>query len=130
MAYCPRNAAQPLEGYGPNEWVSFERALVVRDIFTGGVRTFLNRADAQDFRASLYSQYGVGRPSRSWLLALMARMMPWLLCPIQYRSDKSIEHLLPRIARLCEKLLLGTVVMTMCISFWPTTPSRFLSSCA
>ncbi|KAL0050159.1 hypothetical protein WJX82_005404 [Trebouxia sp. C0006] len=47
----------PLEGYEPHEWVSFERALVVRDIFTGGVRTFLSTQDAQAFRASMYKQY-------------------------------------------------------------------------
>ncbi len=50
-------AASPLEGYELHEWVSFERALVVRDIFTGGVRTFLSTEDAQAFRASMYKQY-------------------------------------------------------------------------
>lgn len=50
-------AASPLEGYGPNEWVAFERALVVRDIFTGGVKTFLSTEDAQAFRALIYKQY-------------------------------------------------------------------------
>lgn len=49
-----------LEGYEPHEWVSFERALVVRDIFTGGVRTFLSRDDARAFRSLLYKQYGGG----------------------------------------------------------------------
>lgn len=51
-------AAQVLEGYSPQEWICFERALVVRDIFTGGVRTFLSRADAQAFRSRIYAQYG------------------------------------------------------------------------
>ncbi len=46
--------AQPLEGYKANEWVVFERALVVRDQFTGGQRTFLSRQDAKDFRAEIY----------------------------------------------------------------------------
>lgn len=50
-------AASALEGYEPHEWVAFERALVVRDIFTGGVRTFLSTEDAQAFRASMYKQY-------------------------------------------------------------------------
>ena len=50
-------AASPLEGYGPKEWVAFERALVVRDIFTGGVKTFLSTEDAQAFRALIYKQY-------------------------------------------------------------------------
>ena len=52
------HAASPLEGYGLGEWVCFERALVVRDIFTGGTRTFLSQRDAQVFRARLYAQYG------------------------------------------------------------------------
>ena len=51
-------AAQVLEGYDPGEWVCFERALVVRDIFTGGVRTFLSKADARAFRSLIYAQYG------------------------------------------------------------------------
>ena len=51
-------AASRLEGYGPHEWVCFERALVVRDIFTGGVRTFLDSEDAQLFRDNMYSNYG------------------------------------------------------------------------
>ena len=55
--------AQPLEGYGAHEWVCFERALVVRDIYTGGGRTFLSMADAQAFRASLYAQYGEALPA-------------------------------------------------------------------
>ena len=51
-------AAAPLEGLAPGEWACFERALVVRDIFTGGVRTFLSREDAQAFRAQIYAQHG------------------------------------------------------------------------
>lgn len=59
-------AVAPLEGYEPHEWVVFERALVVRDLFTGGTRTFHSTKDAQDFRAALYQQYGeqtLNRPS-------------------------------------------------------------------
>ncbi|KAK9828787.1 hypothetical protein WJX72_002076 [[Myrmecia] bisecta] len=55
----------PLEGYAAHEWVSFERALVVRDIFTGGERTFLSREDAQAFRANIYVQYGLPPPRKS-----------------------------------------------------------------
>lgn len=51
-------AGQPLEGFEPGEWVCFERAMVVRDVFTGGRRTFLSTQDAQTFRAMLYRQYG------------------------------------------------------------------------
>ncbi len=51
-------AASPLENFRTDEWVVFERALVVRDIFTGGVRTFLSSADAKAFRALIYAQHG------------------------------------------------------------------------
>ena len=63
----------PLEGYGPHEWVVFERALVVRDLFTGGTRTFHSTRDAQDFRASLYQQYG------ELLLTAKRRTLPSML---------------------------------------------------
>jgi protein O-GlcNAc transferase len=48
----------PLEGVPPDEWVVFERALIVRDLFTGGTRTFTNSQDARAFRAEVYRQYG------------------------------------------------------------------------
>ena len=67
MVHISCAAASPLEGYEPHEWVSFERALVVRDIFTGGVRTFLSTEDAQAFRASMYKQYS--KLQRNYLLA-------------------------------------------------------------
>ncbi len=67
MVHACCGAASPLEGYEPHEWVSFERALVVRDIFTGGVRTFLSTEDAQAFRASMYKQYS--KLQRTYLLA-------------------------------------------------------------
>ena len=51
-------AAAPLENFRTDEWVVFERSLVVRDIFTGGVRTFLSSADAKAFRALIYTQHG------------------------------------------------------------------------
>ena len=69
-------AASPLEGYGPNEWVAFERALVVRDIFTGGVRTFLSTQDAQAFRALIYKQYSECTNHTQKLLE--SRIWPWL----------------------------------------------------
>lgn len=51
-------AVSPLEGFGPREWVCFERALVVRDMFLGGERTFLSQEDAREFRSMIYAQYG------------------------------------------------------------------------
>ena len=55
-------AASPLEGFGNTTWVCFQRALVVRDIFTGGKRTFFSREDAQDFRARTYARNGTALP--------------------------------------------------------------------
>lgn len=51
-------AVSPLEGFGRQEWVCFERALVVRDMFLGGERTFLSQEDARAFRSMIYAQYG------------------------------------------------------------------------
>jgi hypothetical protein len=48
----------PLEGVPADEWVVFERALIVRDLFTGGTRTFTSSQDARAFRAEVYRQYG------------------------------------------------------------------------
>ncbi|CAL8471513.1 g11055 [Coccomyxa elongata] len=54
----------PLEGFGPREWVCFERALVVRDMFLGGERTFLSQEDARAFRSMIYAQYGLPPPTK------------------------------------------------------------------
>ncbi len=51
-------AVLPLEGVGLDEWLVFERVMVVRDLYTGGKRTFQTQADAQQFRALMYQQYG------------------------------------------------------------------------
>ncbi|WIA28051.1 hypothetical protein OEZ86_010636 [Tetradesmus obliquus] len=53
----------PLEGVPADEWVVFERAVIVRDLFTGGTRTFTNSADARAFRAEVYRQYGLPPPA-------------------------------------------------------------------
>lgn len=65
-----RGAVSPLEGFGAEEWVVFERALVVRDLFTGGTRTFHSTPDAQAFRAALYQQYGAALRNPSGLFYL------------------------------------------------------------
>ena len=65
-------AASPLENFCTDEWVVFERALVVRDIFTGGVRTFLSSADAKAFRALIYTQHGEVACQHSRLSSLVA----------------------------------------------------------
>lgn len=49
-------AVAPLEGFAKTDWVCFERALVVRDTFNGGTRTFLNQEDARLFRRTIYEQ--------------------------------------------------------------------------
>ncbi len=54
-------AGAPLEGYSPSTWVAFDRVLVVKDIYTGGVRTFLSREDAHLYRKMLYAQVGPQR---------------------------------------------------------------------
>ena len=64
------DAVSPLEGFGAEEWVVFERALVVRDLFTGGTRTFHSTPDAQAFRAALYQQYGAAQSLWTLFLAL------------------------------------------------------------
>eukprot|EP00878_Enallax_costatus_P029496 GHUV01031987.1.p1 GENE.GHUV01031987.1~~GHUV01031987.1.p1 ORF type:complete len:403 (+),score=78.28 GHUV01031987.1:1173-2381(+) len=48
----------PLEGVPKDEWVVFERALIIRDLFTGGTRSFTNTEDARAFRAEVYKHYG------------------------------------------------------------------------
>ncbi len=53
-----------LEGYTPGEWLVFERVLIVRDLYTGGGRTFLDGGEAREFRANIYKQYGAQRGAR------------------------------------------------------------------
>jgi len=67
-------AAAPLEGIPPDTWVALDRVLVVKDIFTGGVRTFLDRRDAHLYRKMLYAQVRCGwgcwkgaQPWAGWL---------------------------------------------------------------
>jgi hypothetical protein len=48
----------PLEGLSPDDWVMFDTVLIVRDLFTGGTRSFTSTADARQFRAAVYQQYG------------------------------------------------------------------------
>lgn len=50
--------ASPLEGFDNATWVCLQRTLVVRDIFTGGKRTFFSQSDAQDFRRRIYARNG------------------------------------------------------------------------
>ncbi|KAI8470588.1 MAG: hypothetical protein J3K34DRAFT_385246 [Monoraphidium minutum] len=55
---------KPLEGVPPTEWLVFERVLIIRDIFTGGSRTFASKGDAHEFRAAVYGHYGLPRPAK------------------------------------------------------------------
>ncbi|PSC72084.1 EGF domain-specific O-linked N-acetylglucosamine transferase [Micractinium conductrix] len=52
----------PLEGFSPSTWVAFDRVMVVKDTYMGGVRTFLSQADAHLYRKMLYAQYGLPPP--------------------------------------------------------------------
>jgi hypothetical protein len=79
------SAVSPLEGFKAHEWVCFERALVVRDLFTGGVRTFFSTADAQHFRARLYQHYGTQASASS-----LRRLLPHS-CLIRRRTARIIQ---------------------------------------
>jgi len=50
----------PLEGIPLDQWVVFDNVLIIRDIFTGGARSFESREDAHAFRAAVYAHYGAG----------------------------------------------------------------------
>lgn len=51
-------AEQALEGTASNEWVCFEKALVVNDLPSGGIQSFFSRGDAQSFRDLVYANHG------------------------------------------------------------------------
>ena len=51
-------AEQPLEGIESNEWFCFEHALVVNDLPSGGVHSFLHQEDARSFRTLMYANHG------------------------------------------------------------------------
>ncbi|GBF94574.1 hypothetical protein Rsub_06689 [Raphidocelis subcapitata] len=55
--------AMPLEGVPRDEWVVFDRVLIVRDVFTGGSRSFASTEDAHEFRAAVYAHYGLPPPA-------------------------------------------------------------------
>lgn len=54
-------AASPLEGVPRDEWVVFDNVLIIRDVFTGGKRSFASQGDAHEFRAAVYAHYGAPR---------------------------------------------------------------------
>lgn len=45
--------------------VCIERAIVVKDLFTGGKRSFASSSHARDFRAKIYAANGLKVPSSS-----------------------------------------------------------------
>lgn len=53
-----RDAARPVQ-------VAFETVMVVRDLFTGGKRSFATTADAREFRAKVYAAHGLRLPSQA-----------------------------------------------------------------
>ncbi len=65
----------------------FERALVVRDLFTGGTRTFHSTPDAQAFRAALYQQYGAAlrNPYGLFICPLAPATLPVCRCALLAR---------------------------------------------
>ncbi|KAL4853094.1 hypothetical protein ACK3TF_005878 [Chlorella vulgaris] len=62
VAHITDQMSAPLEGYAPGAWVAFDRVMVVKDIYTGGVRTFLDTKDAHLFRKMLYAQHNLPPP--------------------------------------------------------------------
>ncbi|KAJ9523194.1 hypothetical protein QJQ45_023985 [Haematococcus lacustris] len=54
---------QNLEGLRSDTWYVFERVAITKDLYTGGGRTFLTQQDAREFRAAVYSQYGLPPPA-------------------------------------------------------------------
>jgi protein O-GlcNAc transferase len=48
----------PLEGLSADEWVMFDQVLIVRDLFTGGNRSFTDSSSAKEFRAAVYQHHG------------------------------------------------------------------------
>lgn len=75
----------PLEGVAPDEWVVFERVLIVRDVFTGGQRSFATTEDAHAFRAAVYAHYGAPTSARrrpSWFDRALGGPWPLLLLPL------------------------------------------------
>lgn len=42
--------------------IAFERVMIVRDLFTGGKRSFASTADARDFREHIYHNHGLALP--------------------------------------------------------------------
>lgn len=109
-------AASPLEGYQPHEWVAFERALVVRDIFTGGVRTFLSTEDAQAFRSLIYKQYS--KP----VLCLYALQISFFYAVMPTHSTLTTDTLVMSICIYPDKgLLLAFVDLTALLDYMRCT---------
>lgn len=45
--------------------VNFETAMVLKDVFTGGKRSFQTEGHAREFRAQLYENHGLKAPTSS-----------------------------------------------------------------
>jgi hypothetical protein len=46
--------------------VAFQRVMIVRDLFTGGKRSFASIADARAFRQQIYLVHGLPLPGSGW----------------------------------------------------------------
>ncbi|MEW5301672.1 MAG: hypothetical protein WDW36_004517 [Sanguina aurantia] len=62
MRFARPQPTQMLEGFKRDTWYIFERVLIVKDLYTGGGRTFHSREDAREFRGLIYEQYGLPPP--------------------------------------------------------------------
>ena len=47
----------------PGLQVAFETVMIIRDLFTGGKRSFATTADAREFRAGIYTNHGLKVPA-------------------------------------------------------------------
>jgi protein O-GlcNAc transferase len=66
LPHAVATAAMPLEGVSRDEWIMFDHVLIVRDLFTGGNRSFASTQDAREFRAAVYKQYGEAGGAGVW----------------------------------------------------------------
>eukprot|EP00892_Ulva_mutabilis_P005351 jgi/Ulvmu1/3188/UM015_0229.1 len=55
----------PLQGIPAEVWLCFERAIIVKDLFTGGKRSFASSSHAREFRAKIYEANGLVAPPSS-----------------------------------------------------------------
>ena len=56
--------------------IAFETVMIVRDLFTGGKRSFASTADAREFRSTIYRIHDLEPPSPGRLNARPPQVLP------------------------------------------------------